>query len=234
MIVELSTTIKGIIMNQDNLSTTTLKRQKQARKEVMIERALELFLNSGIESTTMNDVAKASSSGIASAFRYFETKHHLVVATATLLWERLSLEVTHSIPNNFETYTGLEQVAFMLSLFKSFYVDKPDMFRFLEQFDNYVIAHQLSEELLDGYEDKVLWFQPSMMKMIDKGKQDLSIRPDIDTQLLYLTMTHQLMSLIAKLVLRGHVLRSDDLILGEAQLDCVIDMIKAYLKPTHQ
>jgi hypothetical protein len=56
----------------------------------------------------------------------------------------------------------------------------------------------------------------------------------IDTQLLYLTMTHQLMSLIAKLVLRGHVLRSDDLILGEAQLDCVIDMITSYLKPTHQ
>jgi hypothetical protein len=32
-------------MTQYNLSTTTLKRQKQARKEVMIERALELFLN---------------------------------------------------------------------------------------------------------------------------------------------------------------------------------------------
>jgi AcrR family transcriptional regulator len=165
-------------MTQYNVSTTTLKRQRQARKEVMIERALELFLINGIESTTMNDVAAASSSGIASAFRYFETKHHLVVATATLLWERLSLEVSSSIPQPFETYTGLEQVAFMLSLFKSFYVKKPQMFRFLEQFDNYVIAHQLSEELLDGYEDKVLWFQPSMMAMIDKGKHDQSIRTE--------------------------------------------------------
>lgn len=222
------------MMIKHNVSTTTLKRQKQARKEWMTERALELFLVAGIETTTMNEVAIASSSGIASAFRYFETKHHLVVATASLLWQRLSHEVTQSIPHHFETFTGLEQVAFMLGLFKSFYIQKPQLFGFLEQFDNYVIIHQIGQDLLDDYENKVLWFQPFMMKMIEKGKQDLSIRSDIDSQLLYFTITHLLMSLIAKLVLRGRVLRSDDLIFKEAQLDCVLDMIKSYLQLHHK
>jgi AcrR family transcriptional regulator len=216
-------------MTQPRVSTQTLKRQKQARKEIMIEHALQLFLSAGIESTTMNDVANASKSGVASAFRYFETKHHLVVATASLLWEQIAHDIHQSFPSNFKTLSGLEQVTFMLSLFKSFYMQKPTVFRFLEQFDNYVIAHQLDETLLDGYEDKVLFFQPLMLNMIQKGKQDGSIKAELDSQLLYLTMTHQLMSLIAKLVLRGHILRSDDLSLGEAQLDCVIEMIQAYI-----
>lgn len=221
-------------MNQLKASTQTLKRQKQVRKSKMIQHALDLFCANGIESTTFNDVAEASSLGVASAFRYFESKHHLVVATASLLWEQIAHDTHQSFPSHFKALSGLEQVTFMLNLFKSFYLDKPYLFRFLEQFDNYVITHQLDQSLLEDYEEKVLFFKPLMIGMIEKGKQDGSIKRNIDAELLYLTMTHQLMSLIAKLVLRGHILRSDDTGFEQAQLDCVIDMIKSYISSSHQ
>lgn len=217
-------------MNQLKASTQALKRQKEARKNTMVQHALILFCEQGIEATTFNDVASASSLGVASAFRYFESKHHLVIEASTLMWRQLLDEVKASFPSQFNTYTGLEQIRFILNLFKSFYLTQPAYFRFIEEFDQYVLTHQLSQTMLKDYEHHVLSFQPLMIAMIEKGKHDHSIRQELDSMLLYLTITHQLMSLISKLVSRGHVLSSDDMISGEAQLECVIDMIVSYIQ----
>lgn len=215
--------------NSNLVSTQTLKRKKQARKAKMIECALELFIQQGIENTTMNEVAEAASIGIASAFRYVENKHVLVIETATLLWKNLSDNLLQSLPDHYQNLKGLEQISCLLNLFKSFYVQKPSLFQFLEQFDNYVVSYRLDPSMLEEYESKVLNFKPVFIEALDRGKQDGSIRTQEDSLVLYYTITHQLLALIAKLVMRGQVLPSDEHVSKEAQLDCVIRMIMAYL-----
>lgn len=216
-------------MDVTRISTQTLRRKKNLRKMHMIGCALDLFRSQGIEATSLNEVAHVSSLSIASVFRYIENKHLLVIASATLLWEKLYIDVKQSLPPNFNDHNGLEQVAILLSVFKSFYINDASIFRFIEEFDTYVITHNIQRNMLVDYEAKVLAFKPLFMQSLDLGKHDGSINGALDSLLLYYTITHQLFALIAKLVTRGQILDSDMLVAKEAQLECVIQMILVYL-----
>jgi hypothetical protein len=69
-----------------------------------------------------------------------------------------------------------------------------------------------------------------MYDAISKGKEEGSIKDSIDTEIFYITITHSLMSLSQKLILRGKVLNSDNLIKGDDQIGLLIDMAVNYLK----
>ena len=49
-------------------------RKKTVRIERILDVAFELFATRGIEPVTMNDIAQKAKIGVASLYRYFETK----------------------------------------------------------------------------------------------------------------------------------------------------------------
>lgn len=62
-------------------------REKNIR--LVIENALDSFLENGIEKTKVADVARRSGLTERSVFRYFETKADLVLAASLLYWNRI-------------------------------------------------------------------------------------------------------------------------------------------------
>ena len=54
-------------------------KKKSVRIEKILDVAFELFSTREIESVTMNDIAQKAKIGVASLYRYFETKEILVV-----------------------------------------------------------------------------------------------------------------------------------------------------------
>ncbi len=49
------------------------------RRELLIETGFRLFARQTIESVKLQDIATASGVGIATLYRYFETKQNLVI-----------------------------------------------------------------------------------------------------------------------------------------------------------
>ena len=54
--------------------------QKSARIERILEAAYELFSTRGIEQVAMTDIAENSKIGVASLYRYFETKDEIAMS----------------------------------------------------------------------------------------------------------------------------------------------------------
>ena len=52
------------------------------------EKALECFIENGIEKTKVSDIARRSGLTERSIFRYFATKTDIVIAAAFLYWEK--------------------------------------------------------------------------------------------------------------------------------------------------
>lgn len=212
-------------MDLRQLRQSELNQQKSDRRKHIVSNALHVFFDIGIEQATMNEVAAASRVGVATVFRYFETKKQLVIEAAQLLWENEHHLINHYLPDDFDDFNGLRQLEHILFVFKYYYQERPGVFRFLEQFDNFIANEKIDVIELENYEYRVLTWKEPIFNAIKKGQLDQTIRLDFDKEVFYLSITHLLMSLASKLVIRGQILSSDLEVTGEAQLDFVLSMI---------
>ena len=101
-------------------------REKNIR--LVIENALDSFLENGIEKTKVADVARRSGLTERSVFRYFETKADLVLAASLLYWNRiLALIDRMSHENSDGGTTGLEDAANVLVCYSMLYHLDPEV-----------------------------------------------------------------------------------------------------------
>ena len=56
------------------------ERKRDATRRKLLERALKLFQQRGVEATTMRDIAKAAGMSLGAAYYYFPSKEALVFA----------------------------------------------------------------------------------------------------------------------------------------------------------
>ena len=65
------------------------EEQREKNIRLVTEKALDCFLENGIEKTKIADIARLSGLTERSVFRYFETKADLVLSASLLYWNRV-------------------------------------------------------------------------------------------------------------------------------------------------
>ena len=61
---------------------------KNSRITRIYESAFALFSEKGIDTIAMTDIAKKAEIGVASLYRYFETKDEIAIRTVIWSWEK--------------------------------------------------------------------------------------------------------------------------------------------------
>ncbi|MCX7774426.1 MAG: TetR/AcrR family transcriptional regulator, partial [Clostridia bacterium] len=200
------------------------------RKDEVIAAALEVFKKSGIENTKMTDIAEKAQIGVASVYRYFKTKPEIVIEAACKVWDdEIAVIYDHYTSDAFGQKSGISQVREILEVFIKLYTDHQDFFKFLHEFDSYVIKEGISKEKLKAYEKRILDIKPILIHAIERGKKDGTVSVEINEEQFYFSITHALMSLCQKLIISGHVLESDEFVLGLEQIRTIIDMAVKYI-----
>jgi AcrR family transcriptional regulator len=218
-------------MDLKNKRKIELEKQKDRRKEEVIFAAIQIFKENGIGNAKMTDIAEKAQIGVASVYRYFKTKADLVIEAATMFWD---LEVRELLENyndaTFEKLNSIEKIKNILDFFAEFYENHKDFVRFIFELDNYIVNEQITEDKLVNYENCIIDFREVIFDEIRKGKGQGLIRKDISESEFYNTITHALMSLCEKLVLRGNILKSDKEVDGKKQIKLIIDMAVNYIE----
>lgn len=208
-----------------------VESQKSQRKDEVVAAAIEVFKQKGIENAKMTDVAEAAQVGVASVYRYYKTKPELVIAAATLFWKQEIDAVYQQLANgNFVKASGLEQVRSILEVFIDLYHGHPEFLRFLHEFDSYVVKERIDLEKLSAYEASIINLKGHIVSAFRVGVADGSISSNIDFEVFYDTITHTLMSLCQKLLLRGEIISVDRAVSSETQIRMVIDMAVQYIE----
>lgn len=208
-----------------------LFEQKERRKDEVISAAVEVFKEKGIENSKMTDIAEKAEVGVASVYRYFKTKPDLAVEVAIKFWNmEINSIYTEFDKDNINKLIGIEKLKTILNVFVNLYNNHKDFVRFLEEFDNYVIKEQIPSEKLENYEKSIINLKNIIFEALEEGKVDGSIRSDIDNEVFYITVSHSLMTLAQKLILRGNILKSDSDVSGESQIKLIIDMAVNYIQ----
>ncbi len=209
-----------------NLKEIRQKEQdelKNRRIQHILDCAFSLFSQKGIDSVTMNDIAKESEIGIASLYRYFVTKEELAIQCATQIWQRYAQDWAALFTDQeYIDKSGLEQIVVIFSIFCEMFHSNGDFFRFIYYFDSFIHRSGVLPEELNKYETTIGNAKELVISAIKKGAADGSIRKDLvendGGEILYYTLTHSLFAMGQKLALSGEMLQMDRDVPGIVQM----------------
>ena len=204
---------------------------KKKKMEYIVEKALEIFCDKGIDNTKVTDIAKAADVGVASVYRYFKTKADIAIEVGIKFWSDIKEEFNSIYSElELENKSGLEEFKKSGEFFLKLYNEHPDLLKFLHDLDTFLVKEEVEVDRLKEYEKGILDIGNMVISHIEKGQKDGSIKSSIGAEKLYVTTTHTLMSLVQKLALRGSILESDMKISGQQQIKMVFDMIITYVE----
>lgn len=204
----------------------TRKRQFMQRYEKIIEAALKLFCQKGIEAVTIEEVARQANVGAATVYRYFETKGDLAIESAVYYWKKISQTYINRIENSeYEESCGRTQLKMIFDIFPELFEKEFDFWRFLYEFDAFLMKYHIAWERLAEYESCILNLKKYMTQALEKGIDDgsLSFLHTVDE--LYFTVTHVLLSMMEKMSAGGRLLSSDERVDLILQIKITIDLL---------
>ena len=205
------------------------KSLRGLREDGIVYVAAELFLQNGIESVKMTDVAEKAEVGVASLYRYFGTKDKLVIRAGALLWRDLDTLVSDVYEAaDYLSCTGMERVSRLFGVYLRLFREQPAFIRFVGEFDSFVRTTRAERETMAEYEASVLNFYPVFLTAYEAGVRDGTIRPIEAPRLFYDSVCHAVMALSQKL-LRGEILEADGFG-DERELRMLLEMAERYLR----
>lgn len=180
------------------------EEQREKNIRLVTEKALDCFLENGIEKTKISDIAQLSGLTERSVFRYFETKADLVLAASLLYWNRVLERIDRmSHVNSDGSTTGLEDAEKILICYSKLYRLDPKGMRFTLDAELTLHSagrlHEIRNQPPEPYETS----NGPMAKAIRKGLVDGSINPDVDVREIYYNSYDAILGIMQRLSIGG-------------------------------
>jgi len=197
------------------------EREKQQRREDILNAAEKVFFSKGLENATMDEVAEMAELSKGTLYLYFKNKEELylgITLRALNIMDKMMFQASET------EGTGLERVFALGEAYVQFYKSHPNYFNALLYYEAKTIelgngesmvyeCHHVGHDSLD-----------IVVQVLKDGVEDGSIRPDIDPELMARILWGQTTGLIQMLATKGshferqHHFNIDDLIEGSFAL----------------
>ena len=180
----------------------------------------------------MQEVAKACDLGIATLYRYFNTKLVFVIAGGAKMWrdyfEVIEVEFAR---RGGEMMNAAEELDFYLSVYILLYREHRDLLRFNQNFNGYILHEQATEEQLQEYMLSIEPFARKFHRLYEKGLRDGSIRTDELEQTMFNTTMHIMLAVCGRYAQGVIVHGSDPDDLTKELMILKRMILSTYLKP---
>lgn len=176
---------------------------RQQNIQLVIEKALECFLEQGIEKTSVGEIARRAGLTERSLFRYFKKKTDIVLAAAYLYWNRVIAKMEAHLPENGEPRTGLEDVGMLLMAYSHLFLEDPNGIRFTLDAELVLDAAGKNRQIKNRPPVPYESSNGPVARAIRKGLADGSISPDVDVRELYYNSYDAILGLMQRLSIGG-------------------------------
>ncbi|MBO4915184.1 MAG: TetR/AcrR family transcriptional regulator [Oscillospiraceae bacterium] len=170
-----------------------------ARRELMLKTGFRVFSERAIEPVTMQDVADECGLGIATLYRYFNTKLVFVIAIGARKWEEYFIEVEKMYRKRHgEGMNAAEELEFFIDCIIALYTDHKDLLAFNCNLDTYVRHEGATAEQLRPYYDAVEQFAKKFHTVYEKAQSDATLKPGLSERKLFLSTLHIMLAVATK------------------------------------
>ena len=169
------------------------------RRETMLQEGFRLFAEKGIEAVPMQEVANACGVGVATLYRYYNTKLDLVLAIGTRKWAEYG-EYARRLrqERHADEMTAAEELAFYLDFYGDLYRNHKDMLRFNQNFNNYVRREGALGKELEPYLQGIDQLARFFHGIYENGKRDGTIRTDLPEEKMFAFTSHIMLAVAVR------------------------------------
>lgn len=202
-------------------------RYREERYKYAVEVATGLFLEKGIENVKMTDIAENCGLGVASLYRFFETKTEIVIRAGIIVWDKIREDFMNYVSKD-SGETGKENLVYALGYYKKLFDEHKDFIKFLDDFDQLMLSEKIEKAKLVEYENSIVNFSEPFQHAVEKGRQDGTVKKDVDVGFVYISVTHALLAVCQKFI-RGEILPGDDFSQAGKEIEKILEITAAYL-----
>lgn len=191
------------------------KRERAQRRDGIISAAKRVFLEKGIENSTMQNIAREAELSKAALYLYFRNKEEL---TFEILRQTLN-EIHHRILEAAqEGRTGFEKVQNIGRAYLDFYSNQTDLVYFSLILDQYAYAIANGKQSTAGCMEIYRNMRLLVVETLQQGIDDGSIRHDLEAEKTAVLFIHLVTSFMKRLdtnipaALETDAYRADELI----------------------
>ena len=149
------------------------QKEKDMRREKILDVAFRLFVDQKIESVTMGEIAKEAGIGRATLFRYFPGKLELVIAVNTKKWKDYLDELDDRRPiSSIGDIPAIGRLTFTLDSYIDMYQNNKDLLRYNDNFNHYVSHSGRKDLKMDEFNKALYSVNTRLHKMYEKAKED--------------------------------------------------------------
>ncbi|WP_438297408.1 TetR/AcrR family transcriptional regulator [Sporosarcina sp. FA15] len=205
------------------------EQQKQQRRQNIIQIAKDLFLEEGVQTIQMQDVATSAGIGIATLFRYFPKKEYLMIAATNAITDEMATDIGQIVEQPVTAYEKTEQI---LEYYMS--ITKDLQLRLAKYFESFNLYEKIAEESPEDYAE-YLSVRSKLARILltvsEQGKRDGSLRSDVDLDLFIMTMVQNFSLFTYKSSLTKHDTNLSTLLTSDKQLAMMKDVFLRYIQP---
>ena len=196
------------------------EREKEHRKNAIIDAAEKVFFSRGMETATMDDVAETAELSKGTIYLYFKNKRELYLA----ITERGLRKLLNLFEISVKTQErGLDKVNALGKAYYTFAKQYPDYYYAMTYYDPELdkqdktcpigkTCHNLGEKAL-----------LVLIEALQQGKDDGSIRPDLDPAKTALILEGQTSGIIQLVTLKGKHMLEEHHLFGFDSTEDIID-----------
>ncbi|KGR85512.1 TetR/AcrR family transcriptional regulator [Lysinibacillus odysseyi] len=205
------------------------EQQKQQRRQHIIQIAKDLFLEQGVQHIQMQDIADTAGVGIATLFRYFPKKEYLVIAATNAITDEMASAIGEIVEQTIPAYEKTEKIL-------DYYIEgmKDPQLRLAKFFESFDLYEKIAEEAPDHHAEYFLVrskLAGILLTLAEQGKQDGSLRKDVELDVFMLTMVQNFAIFSFKSSLTAHGSDLSALLSVDKQLVLMKDVFLSYIRP---
>jgi AcrR family transcriptional regulator len=152
------------------------QREKEQRRQSILDKARSLILEKGAAALTMADIADATELSKAALYLYFRSKEELITVILVDATRKFADFIEAKLR---QVRTGMEQLTMIARSFLEFYRESEDLFVFSGITAD---TRQSFTELAQSEQGRRLWgrFEEMIRACLENGARDGSFNPTLD------------------------------------------------------
>lgn len=185
-------------------------RRIQYRAQKILEAAMELFYEKGIEETSIDEIAERAGVGSATIYRYYETKAQLAIQSGVAYWRKIAgqyLNITDI--EGYSDMTGREQLECIMDALIAIFERERGFLKYLQEFEVFVRRYAINMERLAEYEDSIMSLKPRVTDALEKGRQDGTLFFEWSSNEVCYSLAHTAFGVMKRFAWNGSMLELD-------------------------
>ena len=177
-----------------------MENVRTINKQLVVEKALNLFIESGIEHTKIKDIAKAAKLTERSIYRYFDTKADIVQAAAYLFYEYTTKRVYEEfLTEHIKSMSGIEQIRVLLYKYGDLYFFSPKGVKFTLEAEVYLFNEGKKYQVLNKPPERFEASNSPLVMAIKNGLKDGTVSDKVDVRMLYYNAYESILGVMQKM-----------------------------------